>query len=117
MSILVTLSVAGIIALALAVNTISSLATMKQTEVNYAASNLALSKIELLTTREVSDIDSSLDEVESNLTVTNLGIEFTRTTTVTVNADDTRTISVNVQSNHEKIPTSATFTTSLSLWE
>ena len=117
LSVLVAVVLVAIISLALSRNTMASMKIMRLTEINNFASNLAVSKIEEIASRASSEIDSSLDEVESNVSFPNTDITFRRTTTVTVNGDDTRTITVDVASNSSVIPTSVTFSTGLSVWE
>lgn len=117
LSVLVAVVILAIIGLSLARNTIASLQIMKVTEVNNAASNLAVSRIEELAGRDASDIDASLNANETNITYAGLGITFNRTTTITVNADDTRDIEVRVVSNSSAVPSDVSFTTSLSVWE
>ena len=114
---LVAVMLVAIVGLGLAKSLISSLHIMKHTEIHYAASNLASSQIELLAARDSSELTPSLNSTESAVSFPGTNVTFTRTTTITTNADDTRTINVVVQSNNEGVPTSVSFTTSLSVWE
>ena len=117
LSVLVAVVLLAIISLALSRNTMSSLKIMRLTEVNNAASNLAVSKIEEIAANDAADIDNSLDQTEGSVPYPGMDITFTRTTDVTVNADETRTINVQVASNNSALPTSVEFETGLSVWE
>lgn len=117
LSVLVAVVILAVVSLALSRNTMASLRIMRLTEINNAASNLAVSKIEELAARDASDIDSSLSEAETSVNYPGMNVTFSRTTTVVVNADNTRTINVEVRSNHEGLPTSVSFSTGLSVWE
>ena len=115
--VLVALVLIGLMSVGISANSISSFQIMKKTEINNAASNLALSKVEQLSAIRVSDLDSSYDAVETNLGVTGMNATFTRTTTITVNADQSRTVEVKVESNSFKLGTSIVFTTTFSMWQ
>ena len=117
MSVLVAMVILSVVSLALSKNTIASLHIIKLTEVNYAASNLAVSKVEELAARNPIDLDDSFDDTENAVTTADLDITFTRVTDVTVNADDTRIVHVTVTSNSSVVNTTADFETSLSVWE
>lgn len=117
LSVLVAVVLLAVVSLALSRNTMSSLRIMRLTEVNNAASNLAVSKIEEIAANDAANIDASLSDVENPLAYPGMSVTFTRTTNVVVNADNTRTISVQVASNHSALPTTVNFSTALSVWE
>ena len=115
--ILVALTIVSIAALGIALNSIGAMQIAKRTELNYLASNLALSKVEDLAATDPSDLDSTDNQNETGVTITGTAITFTRATTITVNADESRTVKVVVTSEGLEIPTNATFETRFSLWE
>lgn len=115
--VLVSILVMAIISLGVAKNLIGALSTAKFTEVNHAASSLAISKMEELASIDVSLLDTSYNGTESAVVWPGLSISFTRDTTVTVNADDSRRVDVVVTSNSNKVPTSVEFATTFASWE
>ena len=114
---LIAVALIGLIAAGISSNTTMSLRISKYTELNYAASNLALSRIELLSAIEPADVDSDYNKTETGLTTNGVGIKFTRVTTVTVNSDDSRTINVVVSNSDYKIPVRVEYETTFSVWE
>ena len=117
LEILFALVLVGIVSMAITRSMLLSHSTVKLVEVNYAASNLALSKVEELSAYDVADLDSSFSGTETGVAYAGLGITFTRVTTVTVNADDTRDIQVTVSSESPVVPTTAEFSTTFAVWE
>lgn len=117
MEILIAILIIGVIGLGINMNAISSLQLVKYTELNYIASNLALSKIEELAAQDPVNLDSSDNSVESSVSSSATEITFQRTTTIVVNGDDSRTITVQVQSNSSAVPTQAQFSTTMAVWE
>ena len=115
--VLLALLLIGIISLGIAANTISSMHIQKKTEENYAASNLALSKVEQLSAIPVGQLSSANNLVENNLKVPGSNANFRRTTTVVVNADTSRTITVRVESVGTMLPTKVNFRTTFSMWQ
>lgn len=115
--VLVALTVVSIIAIGINLSAISSLRIAKKTEVNYMASNLALSKVEDLAAVDPSELDDTYDTTETGLGVTGMDFTFRRVTDITVNGDDSRTVTVLVTSENSAIPTQSDFTTRFSLWE
>jgi len=115
--VLLALALISIGSLALAANTIGALQIAKKTTINHAASNLALSKIEELSAYDPKDIDGSFNSIENSIAVPGLNVTFKRTTVVAVNADNTRTVTVTVQSNSNAVKTGASFSTTFALWE
>jgi prepilin-type N-terminal cleavage/methylation domain-containing protein len=115
--VLVALVLIGIMSLGIAANTIGAIQIAKKTETNYAASNLALSKVEQLSAFRVADLTSANSSVEDNISVPGMNTKFKCTTTVTVNSDQSRTIHVKVESVNAKIPTRVNFETTFSIWQ
>ena len=117
MEVLVAIVLLGLMAGAAISNLIVALKTAQLTEVNFAANSLAISKVEELAAIDVDILDSSYNSTESSVSWGDLNISFTRTTTVTVNADSSRTINVEVSSVGSNVPTTVDFTTTFALWE
>lgn len=115
--VLVSISIFAIASLGSYLSITTGLNVAKHTEVHYAASSLASSKLEEIASRDINSVDSSLNEVTHNVTWAGLDLTFTRTTVVTVNADDSRTVSVTVSCDHPKFALSRTFSTLLTRWE
>lgn len=107
----------SVLSMAVAMNTMMALKVAKFTEANHAASSLAISKIEELAAVDTVNLDSSYDQTESSLTWGNTNMTFSRSVTVTVNADDSRTVDVTVASVNMVIPTTVNFSTTFALWE
>lgn len=107
----------SVMSLAIAKNTISALRAAKFTEVNHAASSLAISKVEELTAINTADLDETFSGTENEVSWSTLNITFTRQTTVTVNPDNSRLIEVEVTSNAALLPTTVTFDTTVVPWE
>lgn len=115
--VLVSMLLIVIMGLAVASNTAGALRVAKYTELNHAASSLAISKVEELAAIDAVDLNSSFDQIEEDVEWPELNITFTRTTTITVNADGSRRVDVNVTSNASTMPTSVDFATTFALWE
>jgi prepilin-type N-terminal cleavage/methylation domain-containing protein len=115
--VLVAIVLIGIMSIGIAANSISAFQIMKKTEMNNAASNLALSKIEELSAIRVNDLNSTYNIVENNIKSGDFKATFKRTTTVVVNSDNSRSITVKVESNSAKLPTAVTFKTTFSMWQ
>jgi prepilin-type N-terminal cleavage/methylation domain-containing protein len=113
--VLVAILLIGIVSMAVAVNTINALSVAKKTHINYLASNLALSKVEQLAAYEASQL-SALSTTETHLTTAGTDLTFKRTTTIVKNSDNSRTITVRVDSESAAVPTHVTFTSTLSVW-
>ncbi len=114
---LVSILIMAVISLGIAQNLIGALRTAKFTEVNHAASSLAISKMEELAAIDVSALNASHSSSESSVTWPGLDISFSRDTTVVVNADESRTVDVTVTSNSSKVSTSVDFSTTFATWE
>lgn len=115
--ILVSLALGAIFSVAISMSTATSLRISTHTEAHHAASRLASDKLEQIASIDSLDIDATLNQTEAAVTYPGLGITFTRTTTVTTNADNSRTISVDVTSNSSAIPVNVDFSTTFALWE
>jgi prepilin-type N-terminal cleavage/methylation domain-containing protein len=115
--VLVSITILAIISLGVTKNLVAALRTAKFTELNHAASSLAISKVEELAAVDVNSLDSSYSGTESAVSWTGLNISFTRQTTVTVNADESRTVAVVVSSNNPRMTTSVDFSTTFANWE
>ena len=110
--ILLTITAAGI-----TTGVRTSLMTTKLTEYNHIASSLAVSKMEELASVNVSFLDNSYNANETAVTWPGSNETFTRVTSVVVNADDSRTLTVQVTANNEKLGTTVEFSNTLALWE
>ena len=117
MEVLVAIVLLAIMAAAGISNLIVALKTAKYTEVNFAANSLAISKVEEISAIDVGSLDASYNEVESEVVWSDLSLTFTRTTTIEVNGDDSRTVDVSVVSNSPDVATNVNFSTTLALWE
>ncbi|MCI5066015.1 prepilin-type N-terminal cleavage/methylation domain-containing protein [bacterium] len=115
--VLVATVLLSVMAAAAITNLTMALWTAQLTEVNFAANSLAISKVEELSAVDVDLLDASYNSTENNVQWSDLNIAFTRTTTVTVNGDSSRTVNVNVATSGSKIPTSVQFNTTFALWE
>lgn len=117
MEILVAMVLLSLVALGMTLNLSTSLRIGKITEAHFAASVLASGHLEELSAIDAADLDSSYNEVDTVVTFPNLSMDFLRDTTVVINPDDSRTVTVTVDSAHDGLPTSVTFSTTLALWE
>lgn len=117
MEVLVAIIVLAIMAAAGISNLIIALKTAKYTEVNFAANSLAISKVEEIAAIDVGNLNSNYNEVEPAVTWPDLALTFTRTTTININGDDSRTVDVSVMSNSPAVATNVTFSTTLAVWE
>lgn len=114
---LVSLLLTMIASLALVNSFVTSMRVAKLTEVHYAASTLAASRIEEMAAIDVSSLSSSNNSSEPILVYPGMNISFSRQTTITINADNSRTVAVQVSSNSEVLPTTVSFGTTLARWE
>jgi type II secretory pathway pseudopilin PulG len=117
LEVLVAILLLGVVSMAIAVNTVNALHVAKKTHINYLASNLALSKIEQLAAYEASRLEESAGGTETGLTTAGTQLTFKRITTITVNDDRSRTISVRVESESPVVTTHVTFTSTFSVWD
>ncbi len=117
MEVMVGMSIAAILSLAIANNTITSLRTAHRTEAHHAASRLASDKLEELAAIDSIVLDDTYDLTENSVSYPGINATFTRVTDVTINADDTRSISVTVTSNNALLSAEVEFETTFALWE
>ncbi len=115
--ILVSLLIAGVMSMGIVRSVSTALQTSKITEFNHIANSLASTKIEELATIPVPDLDSSFNATETNVSWPHFGCSFTRQTTVVVNADESRSVTVNVTSNSDYAPTNLELKTIFSKWK
>ncbi|MDC0357211.1 type II secretion system GspH family protein [Oligoflexia bacterium] len=117
MEVLVSIVIASLAATGVALSLSTALKVEKLTEVHLAASTLASSKIEQLASIDPLNLDATDNSTETAVTFPGLNMTFTRTVTVTVNVDDSRTLAVDVSSNNDGIPSTVDFVTTFALWE
>lgn len=117
LEVLATISLLAMVALGTTANTIFAFQTNKRTQISNFAHNLAMAKIEEFAGIDVSTLDDSDDSVESNILVAGLTLSFTRTTNVTVNADNSRSVAVTVRCNDPKFTGTSSYTSTFALLE
>lgn len=115
--VIVSILIIAIMSLGILSNILMALRSDKLIEINQAAYNLALSRVEQFAAIKPSELDASDNSSETALTVAGLNISFSRTTTVTVNADNSRTITVDVQSESNNFDTGVNYSTTFAVWE
>ena len=115
--VMLSLVLLSISALGITYSLITSVRVEKITEVHLAASSLAQAKVEELSAVDSLNLNSSYNEIDAIVSIPGLNMTFTRNTTITVNADSSRTIHVRVVSNKSKLPATADFETRFALWE
>ena len=115
--VLVSLTLVAIAASGVYSGISTSLKVTKMTEVHYLASTIAISRIEELSSIDVTDLDNSYNETDTNVSWTGVNLTFLRDTTVVTNADDSRTITVNVTTDNDALPANVSFSTTFALWE
>jgi type II secretory pathway pseudopilin PulG len=99
----------GIVATAVSLSVVSSAQTIKRTQVNYMASNAAISKIEEFAALDPESFDEGDSDTETNLTISGSALSYTRETTIDINADGSRSVTVNVSSNDFYMPVEVEF--------
>lgn len=108
---LISIFLIAIMSMSVLKNTVSALRASKLTELHHAASTLASARIEELASERVSDLDGSFDETDTVLSWGTVDLDFLRDTTVVVNADESRDVTVTVTVDSTLFPTSVTFET------
>jgi Tfp pilus assembly protein PilV len=98
-------------------HTVLSLNLTSRLELDHAAHALALSKMELLSSVNTSELDASDNSTESGLVTPGISTTFSRTTTIVVGADNSRLINVTVANEGGRHDISNTFTTTWAVWE
>lgn len=111
--VLVAISLLAISGLAVAQSTIRSFATLSQSYRTSVASQIALDKIESLAQLDPSTIQTTSNE--SKTSITQSGLLFYRSTSITINSDGSRTILVSVTSP-TGLSGKSTLTSTLPLW-
>ena len=114
MEVMVAIVLLAFIGLASARNSIMSMSTLKRSIRNSIATQLAIEKIEELGSVDPTTLDSTDNSSETGITQDN--ISFSRTTTILVNADLSRSVTVVVAPNDENLGGSYTATSRFPLW-
>lgn len=117
LEVLVAIVFIGIVSLSISSSIAVALKTEKNTEVHFAASVLASDRMEQLSALDAIDLDSSYNESGASVSWNGLNINFLRSTTVTVNADDSRTIDVSITTDNANFPINVSFSSTTALWE
>lgn len=115
--VLVSIVLIGIVAIAILYSVSTAMTVAKLTEVHYAASSIASSRIEELSAVNLADLDSSYNESDTDVVWPGLDIVFRRNVQVTVNGDNSRTINVRVASAHASLPANVRFVTHFAPWQ
>ncbi len=113
---LVAVALLGLSGLAISRSVIQGFRILKFSEVNFIANSLAMAKMEEFAAKDTIEITAALNAVEPAVTYPDLGLTFTRTSTIVENLDETRTVTVNVRTNQPPV-TSVEFTSTFVLWE
>lgn len=112
--VMVAILILSVISLGSAYCTIMSLKVEKRNVRNAVAQELAVQKMEELAAMNPSSLSSANSVTESNVTYKN--ISYTRTTSISVNADNSRSITVTVNGNNSSLGGSASISTTYALW-
>jgi type II secretory pathway pseudopilin PulG len=99
----------GIVATSVSLSVVSSAQTIKRTQVHYMASNAAISKIEEFAAVKPDTFGESASGTETNVSIAGSALTYTRETTVEVNSDGSRSVTVNVSSNDFYLPVEVEF--------
>ena len=86
-------------------------------ELNYSAHFLAIAKAEELSSIKVDNLDASDSSSETGLLAPGYNLTFSRVTTITVNADETRDIAIQVSNEEGPYTVQITYNTTLSSWQ
>ncbi len=119
MEVMVIMSVFAVVSLAIANSTMTGLRAYKFVSVKAAADTLAQSKMEQWAALNPSEVDATDNQTEASVTSPSVSnITFTRQSTIVVNADESRTITVTVVGNASGLPSriNASVTSTYSLW-
>jgi Tfp pilus assembly protein PilV len=117
LEVLVSISLLAISGLAISMNSIMALKTLKFVELNHIASTLAISKLEEFASIDAADISPAMNETEPAVVWPDSLITFHRTSTVVVNADQSRTVTVAVSNNETPMNTSVELENTFAVWE
>jgi Tfp pilus assembly protein PilV len=115
--VLVAMIFAGIVSISITSSVLLALRTEKNTEVHFAASVLASDKMEQLLSIDALNLDASYNENDTNVQWADMNFNFLRTTNVVVNADDSRTVTVQIKTDNDSFPVNVSFTSTMALWE
>lgn len=108
----------GLAAGGIASHTILALKLSSRLELSQAAHALALSKAEQLSAINTSQLNSSYDLVETDLSAAgHPRITFSRTTTISANSDGTKTVNVEVSTENSPQEVSTEYITRWAPWE
>lgn len=118
MEALVAMLLAGLIGGAMVANLQFSLRMSKYTEIHHAASAIALNRMEQMAAVDVLDLTAaSFNESQVTTPWASLnGITFRRSTTITVNADTSRTAVVTVDVLGYDLPVTVTYQNRYTIW-
>lgn len=111
---LFALAILSVSALAVTQGSIYSLVHMKRAIRQNIAQELALSKLEEYAAIDPSTLDSGDDSNEPSLSVDN--ISFSRQVAVTVNSDNSRTVTVTVATNESSLGEEIVLENTFALW-
>lgn len=114
---LVALVIFSVAAMGLCLSYSTSMIVAKMTEAHHAASSLAASKIETLSAIDPLLLDSADNESNVPVVWEGLSVGFIRSTAVTINADGSRSVAVDVSTIETFLPASVHFETRFALWE
>ena len=115
--VLVAVSIFALIGLSATRSAMSSIRYQKNVEVSNIARNLAISKAETLSGVRIDLLTTASGGTESDLSVPGHTIKFTRSTTVSVNSDGSRTISVVITSSSPLLLSPVSYSTRFAPWE
>ncbi len=114
MEVLVAIVLLAVVGLASARNSVMSMSTLKRSIRNSIAMQLAVEKLEELGSINPTSLDASDNATES--AVVQDSISFSRTTTVVVNSDQSRSVTIVVQANDASLGGNYTASSRFPLW-
>lgn len=117
LELMVALVVLAIVGLAVTTSAYSGLRFQKQAEIGNFARNIAVSRIETLAGVPTASLSSSYNETNTSVTQTGTNVVFRRSTTITTNADGSKTVSVTVSSTSALLSSPITLTSQFASWE
>jgi len=116
--VLVSMVLLAVFGLAITMTTVRAFQYTKYTEVSHAASTMAISKLEEISSLDTADLNVGLNGTEAGLTWASLNnFTFNRTTTLVINGDNSRTVTVNVISLDAPMNANVTFDTTIAASE
>ena len=113
LEVLVSIGILSLITLNITYSSITNLRVFKRTLRNTIAASLAAQQIELYASLDPQVLDDTYDDQE---TIYVQNIPFIRTTNVTVNSDQSRTVFVRVEGERFELGGVAEYETTYSLW-